>query len=163
MTTYLFIFISKIVENALGTLRLIVVSNGKKVLGAILQFIIALVWIYVTGLVIKNIKEDFIRVIAFAIGALVGSYIGSVLEEKIALGNNMIIVTTKNDSSKNIINELKNNGYDITLINQNKQSIFIIMAKRKEKSKVIKYIKKYDRNAKIIISNAKAIYNNFNL
>ena len=42
--TYLLIFISKIIENALATLRLIVVANGKKILGAVLQFCIALVW-----------------------------------------------------------------------------------------------------------------------
>ena len=46
---YLSIFIFKIIEDALATLRLIVVSNGKKVFGAILQFIVTLIWIILTG------------------------------------------------------------------------------------------------------------------
>ena len=35
--TYLAIFIAKIIENTLSTLRLIVVAKGKKLFGAILQ------------------------------------------------------------------------------------------------------------------------------
>ena len=34
---YFLIFISKVVESALSTLRLILVANGKKILGMILQ------------------------------------------------------------------------------------------------------------------------------
>ena len=37
MLLYFIIFISKIIENALSTLRMIVVSNGKKKLGAFLN------------------------------------------------------------------------------------------------------------------------------
>ena len=40
---YSMIFISKVLENTFATLRLIVVANGKKLLGAILQLIVALI------------------------------------------------------------------------------------------------------------------------
>ena len=58
MLTYFIIFISKIIENTLSTLRLIVVAKGKKIFGAILQFIIAFVWVITTGIVVVNIKDD---------------------------------------------------------------------------------------------------------
>ena len=77
------IFISKIIENALSTLRLIVVANGKKILGAILQGIVALVWIFVTGIVIIDVNKDPIKIIIFCVGSIVGSYLGSLLEQKI--------------------------------------------------------------------------------
>lgn len=82
MLIYIAIFFSKILENALSTLRLIVVSNGKKKLGALLQGIIALIWIFVTGVVIININKDIFKIIFFCLGSLVGSYLGSILEEK---------------------------------------------------------------------------------
>ena len=77
MLIYIFIFISKIIENALATLRFIVVANGKKLLGAFLNGIIALIWIFVTGIVIINVKEDPIKIIMFCLGSIVGSYLGS--------------------------------------------------------------------------------------
>jgi hypothetical protein len=54
---YLAIFLSKILENALATLRIILVSNGKKKSGALLQGLVMLVWILVTGYVIIDINS----------------------------------------------------------------------------------------------------------
>ena len=79
MFKYSAIFIAKVIENALSTLRLIVVAKGKKVLGAILQFIIAFVWVITTGIVVTNVKDDPLKIVFFALGSLIGSYIGSVI------------------------------------------------------------------------------------
>ena len=67
MLIYLAIFFCKIVENAVGTLRLIVVANGKKKLGALLQGIVALVWIFGTGIVIVNINKDIFKIVIFVV------------------------------------------------------------------------------------------------
>lgn len=88
--TYLIIFIFKIVENSLSTLRIIVVANNKKLLGAILQGIISLIWIFSTGLVVINIQKDPLKIIAFTSGSIIGSYIGSIIEEKIENKTNKI-------------------------------------------------------------------------
>ena len=50
----------------LATLRIIVVANGKKLLGAILQGLVALVWVCITGVVVTNILENPFKIIAFA-------------------------------------------------------------------------------------------------
>ena len=62
---YIFIFLAKIIENAIATLRLIVVANGKKMLGAILNLVISIIWIISTGLVVVNFKDPF-KIIVFA-------------------------------------------------------------------------------------------------
>ena len=66
MFLYIIIFLSKVVENMLATLRIIVVANGKKLLGAILQGLVALVWVCITGVVVTNILENPFKIIAFA-------------------------------------------------------------------------------------------------
>ena len=90
---YIIIFILKILENALGTLRLIIVSNGKKVEGAVLNFLLSVVWVISTSMVV--IDNNIYKILVFAFGSLIGSYVGSVLEEKIALGNNMLFIISK--------------------------------------------------------------------
>lgn len=80
---YIIILVLKILENTLSTLRIIVIAEGKKRLGALLNFLIAIVWVFVTGSVITNVNEDPIKILFFALGSLIGSYIGSTLEEKI--------------------------------------------------------------------------------
>lgn len=153
MLIYTGIFIFKIIEEALRTLRIIVVSNGKKKLGAILQFFITIIWIIVTGTVIVNINENIYKIFFYAFGSLIGSYIGSVLEEKIALGTNIIIVKTETIITNKIIKHLSN--YKITKIKDNDQTLLMIVCPRKKTNKIINLIKKHDNNCNIIVEKIK--------
>lgn len=157
MLTYFIIFISKIIENTLSTLRLIVVAKGKKIFGAILQFIIAFVWVITTGIVVVNIKDDPLKVVFFALGSLIGSYLGSFIEEKIALGEDMLTVITNDNSSDEIIEKLSSYNYPVyKLKSENKNTfILLVMSHKKNRSKIINIIKKIDRNSLISASSIK--------
>lgn len=159
MLIYTAIFFSKIIENAISTLRLIVVSNGKKKLGAFLQGIVALVWIFGTGIVIVDINKDVFKIVIFIIGSIVGSYLGSIIEEKLALGSNMLICVVKEKNEKIIKNKLSN--YQITTIceKDNEYSILLILLKRKEINNISNIIKKIDKDSIIISEKAKSISN----
>ena len=147
---YLLIFISKIIENMLSTLRLIVVANGKKKLGAILNGIVALVWVFVTGIVIIDVDKDPIKIIIFCIGSIAGSYLGSLVEEKIAMGTNMLICIV-NEMYEEIVKEKLNNYQITTLCEKDKSySILFIVMKRKETKKISKLIKDIDKDAILI-------------
>lgn len=159
MLIYFLIFISKIIENALATLRLIVVANGKKILGAILQGIVALVWIFVTGIVIIDVNKDPIKIIIFCVGSIVGSYLGSFLEQKIGMGTNMVLSVIKEEYEKDIKEKLQNYQI-ITLCEKDKNySILFIVMRRKETNKISKIIKNIDNDAIIISEKIKTINN----
>ena len=147
---YLYIFISKILENTLATLRIIVVANGKKKLGALLQGMVATLWILVIGIIVTNINKDIFKIICFITGSIVGSYTGSVLEEKIALGNILIIIKSNNI---NIIKKHYKNEKIATFSNY----IWFIIKRRKIK-KVINEITKLDKDCKIITERIKINY-----
>ena len=159
MLLYMAIFFSKIIENALSTLRLIVVANGKKKLGALLNGVIALIWIFVTGIVIIDVNKDLFKIVFFVIGSIVGSYLGSIIEEKIALGMNMLICITKEINENKIKNKL--NDYQITTIceKDNNYSVLLIVLKRKEITKISKILKRIDKDIIIISEKAKTINN----
>lgn len=158
---YGMIFFSKVIENSLGTLRLIVVANGKKLLGAILQFLIALVWVLVTGAVVVNIHQDPLKIIFFALGSFVGSYVGSFIEEKMALGSNMLMVIIEKDLKEKIVPTLRNYGYQITTMDAagmyNKKTVLMIVIARKERRKLVHLIHTLDSKALIISESAKTI------
>ena len=147
---YLYIFISKILENTLATLRIIVVANGKKKLGALLQGLVATLWILVTGIIIKNINKDIFKIIIFIIGSMVGSYTGSILEEKIALGNILIIINSNN------IKEIKKVYNKKNIITYKDYICFI--EKRRKVKKITHTISKIDNNCKIITQRIKINY-----
>lgn len=139
--TYFLVFIFKIIEDALATLRLIVISNGRKLLGSILQFICTIIWIVLTGSVLIDFMDDFGKVIAFSIGSFFGSYLGCLIEEKIALGTNSFIIKY-NSNLKKLLND-----YNYVFLSND---LIMITAPRRKAKDVIKIVKKCDRNSFII-------------
>lgn len=158
---YFLIFFSKVIENALATLRLIVVANGKKWLGAILQFCIALVWVLVTGIVVVNIRKDPLKIVFFAFGSFIGSYVGSVIEEKMAMGNNMVLVIIDRSLEALITSSIRLEGYQVTVMDgkglKEEKSILLSMVPRKKRKHLVSIIKEYDKNALIIAEVARTI------
>lgn len=154
---YLIILILKILENALSTLRSIILANNKKSLGAFLNLIIALIWILSTTIVIINIQKDFFKIVAFALGSFIGSYVGCIMEEKLAIGNNLIICITSKDK-KSLINKIEALNYDVIVIdandNHDDKNVLFIMTPRKSRKRLINTIKRIDRKSSIIIENA---------
>jgi uncharacterized protein YebE (UPF0316 family) len=153
MILYLLIFFSKIIENTFSTLRIIVVANCKKKLGAILQGIVALVWLFVTGVLIVDVGKDPIKVIFFCLGTIIGSYLGSLLEEKLAIGNNTLICIISNKYEKKLKKLFKYNK----LYLNNKYSLLILNFKRKNRNKILNAIKDIDSNSVIITENSNNI------
>lgn len=148
---YFFIFSAKLLENAISTLRLIVISSGKKIFGAILNLIVSIIWIFSTSLAIINIK-DILNIIAFALGSFIGSYIGSIIEEKIAIGSNMLFIVTKKEIIiKEKLDELK---YTSFIINDD---IILIMVDRKKRKNLLNIIRKIDPDSTIISDKAKQL------
>ena len=156
--TYILIFSFKVIENTLSTLRIIVISNGKKLLGAILQGAISIIWVISTSMVVINIQKDPIKIISFTLGALIGSYIGSIIEEKIALGTNMITAVIKKEQTNKITKALKKQGHEVIILNGKRKdelkNILIIIVKRKNIKNIIKLINNIDNTSKIIIEKA---------
>jgi len=154
---YLGIFIFKAIEESLRTLHIIVVSNGKKWLGAIVQFFVAIIWLVVTGTVIVDIKKDPFKIFFYALGSLFGSYLGSTLEEKIALGTNMFTVEIKDDKVSILIDELKKRKYAISKIKSGNDGFTLLMitGARKKAHDIVKIISGIDDNAVILSEKVK--------
>lgn len=155
---YFMIFISKVIENALATLRLIVVANGKKTLGAFLQLAIAIVWVLVTGVVVVNITKDPLKVVFFGLGSFVGSYVGSFIEEKMALGSNMVMAIADQECGEEMATKIRNNGYAVTTMEgcgkDKNRSILMIMVSRKKRPRLVHMIKEVDKDTMIVAENA---------
>lgn len=165
MFLYIIIFLSKVVENMLATLRIIVVANGKKLLGAILQGLVALVWVCITGVVVTNILENPFKIIAFALGSMVGSYLGGLLEEKIAIGKKLLLIIIDSNNEEKIVKKIRNNNLAVTSTKgkgkDNNKAILFCMIPRKQIKNIIKIIKSIDTNSLVISQNAFNIYGGY--
>jgi len=156
---YLSIFFLKLFENAIGTIRMIVATNGKKILGSVLQFLIGIVWVMSASLAINNIQNDPIKIIIFALGSAVGSYLGCVVENKIAIGDNVLLCISNKEELLDTLNE-HNYSFTVLLGSGLKQNnyVIIIAIARKLKKNIISLIKETDERAMIISESSDLIY-----
>lgn len=159
------IFLFKVLETSLATFRIIVINNGKKMLGAILSAIISVVWIISTSLVVMNIKENILRIIFLSFGCFAGSYLGSFIEEKLAMGYSMLMVITNNVLGEVICGDLRRSGYAVTYTKatgrDSIKNILLIMVERKKRTEVSSIIYKTDQKAMIICESAKIVSGGF--
>ena len=89
------IFIARICDVTLDTLRIIFVSKGNKLVAPILGFFEVLIWIIAITRIIKNLSNP-VCYIAYAAGFATGNYVGLLVEERLAVGIVLIrIITTR--------------------------------------------------------------------
>ena len=89
----LLIFLARVVDVSINTLRIMFVLNGKKTVAPILGFFEALIWLLAIGQIFQNINNPM-SYVAYAGGYATGTYVGMVIEERLALGRVLVRVIT---------------------------------------------------------------------
>jgi uncharacterized protein YebE (UPF0316 family) len=80
------IFAARVVDVSLGTMRTIMVVNGRLRLSVVLGFLEVLVWLMAVSQVILRLHEHPVLVLAYATGFATGNAVGILLERRIAFG-----------------------------------------------------------------------------
>ena len=97
-------------------------------------------------------------VLIFSVGSLLGSYIGSILEEKMAIGNNMLICITQKQMSE----ILRQNGYIITKVEgygkDSKKEVLFVILKRNQNKDLISLIRSLDQEVIIVSEHTNILY-----
>lgn len=143
------IFFSRICDVSLGTIRHVFISKGFKKLVPVLGFFEVLIWIIVVAQVMKNLN-NIACYLAWASGFATGTFVGLWIEEKLALGMQVIRIITNQDCSE-LLEALKKENHGITVVDAQGsvgpvKMIFTII-KRKNVKDVALMIRQYNPTA----------------
>jgi uncharacterized protein YebE (UPF0316 family) len=108
----LLIFLSRIVDVTIGTIRIVMVAKGHKNIAPVLGFFEVFIWLLAITRIIQNL-DNWVCYVAYAGGFATGNYIGLIIEEKVAIGIVKIQIITSKEAS-NLIANLKAAGYGLT-------------------------------------------------
>jgi len=106
------IFISRIFDVTIGTLRIVMVSKGQKLWAPFLGFFEVLIWLIAISKIFENL-DNWVCYVTYAAGFATGNYIGLLIEEKLAVGIVKIQIITRK-TAKQLISNLSDAGYGIT-------------------------------------------------
>jgi len=156
------IFISKIIEVSIATLRVILISKGYRRQGTLLSFVEVLLWTFIASRVIMGIVEAPIKGIVYSIGFSIGVYIGSFIESKIAMGRVLIQTIIPKESESLIVVPLREKGYAVTTMQaqgmNSDKTVLMIFANRKGKEEIIDEIQQLDKTAMIITNDVSTLH-----
>ena len=143
------IFLSRIFDVTLGTLRIIFVNRGMRNLAPIIGFFEVLIWLIVISQIMQNMKSP-INYIAYAAGFAAGNYVGIMIEQKLAMGITLIRIITRKKAPE-LLADFRAKGYSVTNVpavaNSGDVEIIFLPARRKEIKQIIETVKLYNSNA----------------
>ena len=154
----LFIFFARILDVTIGTIRIIMIARGNRVLSALLGFFEVTIWLLAISQVLANLT-NIVSYIAYGGGFAAGNFIGISLERRLAIGMQAIHVVTK-ENLKILSMLLREKGFGVTNMKatgqKGKLDFIYIVAPRKEAQQVVKLVKEFDPESFISIADLRS-------
>ncbi len=145
----LLIFLARITDVSLGTVRLIFVSRGYKYLAPLVGFFEVLIWIMVIGQIMRNLSNP-VCYIAYAGGFATGNFVGLWVAERLSLGVVLVRIITQKQAD-GLVEHLRKDGYGVTNIDGHgatgRVQIIFTIVPRREVAAVVHLIKTFNPQA----------------
>ncbi len=153
------IFLARVCDVSLGTIRIMFVSRGDKLIAPILGFFEVIIWLLAIGQIMKNLSNPFCY-LAYGFGFAFGNFIGIIIEEKMALGKHIIRIITQKGACE-LTNALRSSDFGVTDISAegsrgNVRVIYTII-ERSDLERVAAIIDKYNPKAFYTIEDIRAV------
>lgn len=157
----LIIFITRLIDTTLGTLRTITTVKNNKIIATIIAFIETIIWFLIFKISIDPKNFSLIVLVTYALGFAFGTYIGMVIIEKYSKIH--VIVNIICNKNKKLLRELIDNGYELSVIkimdkNFKNNKFMIVIPTTSNRVKYIKNIvNDFEEKAFITINENKKI------
>jgi uncharacterized protein YebE (UPF0316 family) len=130
-------------------MRIIFISKGQRKIAPFMGFFEVLIWILAISQIMTNLN-NWVCYIAYAGGFATGNYIGMLVEERLAVGNQIIRVVTQSNGDI-LTKKLNAEGYGTTLINaegsSGKVNIIYSIVARNDLQSVLSIINEFNPKA----------------
>jgi uncharacterized protein YebE (UPF0316 family) len=143
------IFLARMSDVTLATLRNIFLSKSVKYIVPFLGFVEVLIWLLAISQIMKNLHNPMCF-LAYAFGYSMGIFVGIKIEERLALGLQVMRIITQRES-ESLIAALVNHSFGITTIDghgaKGPVKIILTVVKRKDIPGIRSLIKEHHPSA----------------
>jgi uncharacterized protein YebE (UPF0316 family) len=143
------IFLARIGDCSIGTMRIIFIGRGQRSIAPFLGFFEVLIWLLAIRQIMMNLTMPFYFV-AYAGGFAAGTFVGMYIEGKLAMGTILIRVITSREASA-LIEYLKCEGYGVTSVAaqgaRGDVNLIYTIVKRSDLDRVIGIINRFNPRA----------------
>jgi len=152
------IFLARITDVSIGTLRTILLVKGNKRIAAFLGFFEVLIYLIVLGNVVGNLNKP-ILIFAYCLGYACGNLVGGKIEERLSLGRVSAVIIIK-DSYEEIVKVLRDEGFGVTIFEgmglEEESYMLNVALERKQIQKLNSLVYKLNPHAFITITDVRS-------
>lgn len=157
------IFIVRIIDVSLGTVRTIFSVKGKNLIASLIGFIEITIWFLIVREALNTENESLWITISYALGFSTGTYIGGILSQKFIQGNLEVQIITEKDE---LIELLRKNNYAVSVLDikgklNAKKYMLYLSIKNKNYDELKTIVQKFDSKAFIIVNEIKSLQNGY--
>lgn len=111
----LLIFLARICDVSINTIRIIYMLGGRRFTATLLGFFEAFIWLLVIREIFKHL-DNWLCYVAYPAGFACGIFVGMIIEEKIAYGKVIVRIITRKDVTS-LIQYLNTQHFRFTKVN----------------------------------------------
>ncbi len=158
------IFLARIIDVTLGTLRMIHTVKGRTLLAGMIAFAEVFIWFLIAREALNNVSSLWI-VIAYSGGYATGTILGITISNKFV--NSLISVeVTTNVASKENVEKIKQEGFGVSVVKtsdgeDNDKGILFITLNSRRLEDLKRILRHIDREAFIVIRENKIVQNGY--
>ncbi len=153
------IFLARICDVSLGTIRTVMIVRGRRLLSALIGFVEVAIFIVVITRVIQHI-DTWINVVAYAGGFAAGTYVGMTLESYLVPGRILMRVISR-EAVASISTALRAAGFGLTEISGFGKDGPVVMLesviRRREMPRFVQLVEEVDERAFITSEDMRSI------
>lgn len=155
------IFLARIADVSMGTVRILVGFRGYRLLAAVIGFCEAAIWVVAASKVIQHLDAWYL-VVAYAGGFAAGNYLGLTLERRLAVGRELArIISYRPDAA--LSQELTRRGWPVvelhgTRRNHEPVEVMYVVAARRRMPELLALVRQFDPEALYTITDVKSCH-----
>jgi len=143
------IFLTRIVDVSLGTLRIIFINRNLRYYAAFTGFFEVLIWLLAMRQVFQHLDNP-VCLVTYAAGFASGNIVGVFIENKISIGRVVIRIITHRDADE-LASVLRSSGYGLTVVGGEGATgpvkIIFAIIERRDIESIVNIIKRHNPNA----------------
>jgi len=155
----LLIFLARITDVSLATMRIIFVSRGMKYLAPLIGFFEVIIWLLAIRVIMQNLN-NWVCYFAYGAGFAMGTYIGLQIEKRLAIGSSIIRIITQKNAAE-LIAYLRSQGYGVTSLEANgsmgKVNVIYMTIKRQDFPSVTDIIQRFNPKAFYTVEDVRGV------
>ena len=157
---YLIIFFARVVDVSLGTLRVLFIVRGQRVQAAVTGFFEVIIFLVALGMVVQDLDNPW-KVVVYSLGFATGCYVGSILEEKLAMGFVTVQIITRKNTPVCLAGFLREKGFGVTAVEGEgrlgPRPVLLVTTQRKHLRRLLSITDEVDPKAFVTILETRSI------